>query len=196
MRISEGIWNFPNYNISCRVFSNSPIGTRYGENDIVRVHRCCVGSHVVDLHRTRFPLLAEFSVESDPFSVTRVCARESVIGRFDNPTVGSDIRQLRSSSLIISYLWWFFGIFRDFLELFRKPGNPDRPIRAGESPIFRSLLGVNLVWPVLGKLLRTSFLIFCNFPKSFRVRGCGSDPGFRSGFSPSWSNLIRSIWLI
>ena len=163
-------------------FPISPIGTRYGEGHTVRICHCCVGPHVVDLHHTRFPLLAEFSVGSDPFSVTRVCARESVIGRFDDPTVGSDIRQLRSSSLIISYFWGFSRIFWNY------SGNREiRPVRFAQASLLFSwdVSDANLEKYVLGKLFRTSFLIFCDFPKLFWVRGCGSDPGFRSGFSPS-----------
>ena len=151
-------------------FPTSPIGTRYGEGHTVRICHCCVGPHVLDLHRTRFLLLAEFSVGSDPFSVTRVCARESVIGRFDDPTVGSDIRQLRSSSLIIFYFWGFSRIFWNY------SGNQKiRAVRIAQASLLFSwdVSDANLEKSVLGKLLRTSFLIFYNFSKSFRLRRCG-----------------------
>ena len=102
-------------------------------NCIVLFSCCCVSFHATRLHLARYPFSADFPVRSVPFCITRVSTRRSVTGRSGNPTDGSDIRQLRSSSLIISYFWGFSRIFRMSSG---KPGNSGRLIRSCESPIF------------------------------------------------------------
>ena len=112
--------------------------TRCGVNRVVETLCCFVGLHVVHWYRTRNPIPAEFLVWSVPCSVTRVSARRSVTGRFDDPAVGFEISRLRWSLLVISYFWWFSRIFR---KCSGKSGNPGRPDRADGSPIFWGCFG-------------------------------------------------------
>ena len=68
-------------------------------------------------------------------------------------------------------------IFRDFLELFRKPGNPDRPIRAGESPIFPEPFGCVSRLAGVGKVVQNVVSGFDNILGIIWIRENGDDPG-------------------
>ena len=75
------------------------------------------------------------------------------------------------------HLYWSFPIFGDFLGFsgIILENREIRPVRfAQANPLFfRRPSDANLEISMLGKLLGTSFPIFCNFLNLFRLRGYG-----------------------